>query len=127
MNGKEIKIIWLILEEMGHKYPKTPVHCDNKTATMIANDTVQKHRSRLIEMRYFWVTDQVHTQKSLGHNMAVRSRKLSGLFFKTSFGSAPQEDTALVNSYTKFTEIALKSKSPKGSERVCWNPRTRVP
>ena len=60
INGKEIKIIRLILEEMGHPPPPTPVHCDNKTATGIANDTVKKHRSRLMEMRYFWVTDQAH-------------------------------------------------------------------
>jgi len=60
INGKETKVIRLILEEMGHLQPKTPIHCDNKTATGIANDTVKKHRSRSIEMRYFWVTDQVH-------------------------------------------------------------------
>jgi len=35
------------------------VHCDNKTATGIANDTVKKQRSRSMEMRFFWVTDQV--------------------------------------------------------------------
>ena len=27
---------------MGHLQPKTPIHCDNKTATGIANDTVKK-------------------------------------------------------------------------------------
>ena len=41
INGKETKIIQLILEEMGHLQPKTPIHCDNKTATDIANDTVK--------------------------------------------------------------------------------------
>ena len=53
VNGKETKIIRLILEEMGHAQPPTPIHCDNKTATGIANDTVKKHRSRSMEMRYF--------------------------------------------------------------------------
>ena len=59
LNCKEGKIIRLILEELGHKQPPTPVHCDNKTATGIANDTVKKQRSRSMEMRFFWVTDQV--------------------------------------------------------------------
>ena len=61
--GKETKIIRLILEEMGHPQPPTPVHSDNKTATGITNDTAKKHRSRSMEMRYFWVTDQVHRKK----------------------------------------------------------------
>ena len=33
INGKETKIIRLILEEMGHPQPPTPVYYDNKTAT----------------------------------------------------------------------------------------------
>ena len=49
----------LILEEIGHPQPPTPVHFDNKAETGIAKDTVKKHRSRSLEMRYFWVTDQV--------------------------------------------------------------------
>ena len=59
VNCKEGKIIRLILEELGHPQPPTPVHCDNATAVGIANDTVKKHRSRSMEMRYFWITDQV--------------------------------------------------------------------
>ena len=43
MNGKEAKIIRLILEEMWHPQPPAPVHCENKTATGIMNDTVKKH------------------------------------------------------------------------------------
>ena len=40
INGKETKILRLILEKMGRPQPPTPVHCDNKTAAGIANDTV---------------------------------------------------------------------------------------
>ena len=32
LNCKEGKIVRLILEELGHKQPPTPMHCDNKTA-----------------------------------------------------------------------------------------------
>ena len=59
MNAKEGKILRLILHELGHPQPPTPIHCDNKTAAGIANDTVKKHRSRSMEMRFFWITDQV--------------------------------------------------------------------
>jgi hypothetical protein len=60
LNAKEGKIIRLILEELGHHQPPTPMHCDNKTATGIANDTVKKQRSRSMEMRFFFITDQVN-------------------------------------------------------------------
>ena len=41
LNCKEVKILWLILQELGHSQPPTPIHCDNATATSIANDTVK--------------------------------------------------------------------------------------
>ena len=42
LNWKEGKIIRLILQELGHTQPPTLTHCNNKTATSIANDTVKK-------------------------------------------------------------------------------------
>ena len=86
INGKETKVIRLILEEMGHLQPKTPVHCDNKTATGIANDTVKKHRSRSMEMRYFWVTDQVH-RKILDIIWQPGAENLADYFSKHHLGS----------------------------------------
>ena len=44
---------------MGHPQPPTPIHCDNATAVGIANETVKKHQSRPMEMRYFHSCDQV--------------------------------------------------------------------
>jgi hypothetical protein len=59
LNAREGKIIRLILSELGHKQPATPIHCDNKTASGIANNTVKRQRSRSMEMRFFWIADQV--------------------------------------------------------------------
>ena len=59
LNAKEGKIIRLILEELGHTQPATPMHCDNQTATGIANSTVKRQRSRSMEMRFFFIADQV--------------------------------------------------------------------
>ena len=86
VNGKEAKILRLILEEMGHPQPQTPIHCDNKTATGIANDTVKKHRSRSMEMRYFWVTDQVH-RKCLDIIWQPGAENLADSFSKHHLGS----------------------------------------
>eukprot|EP00804_Cyclotella_cryptica_P003424 CCRYP_018562-RB/>CCRYP_018562-RB protein AED:0.41 eAED:0.41 QI:0/-1/0/1/-1/0/1/0/354 len=59
LNCKEGTILRLVLQELGHPQPPTPTHCDNETATGIANNTVKKQRSRSMEMRFFWIADQV--------------------------------------------------------------------
>ena len=41
VNCREGKTIRLILKELGHKQPPTPVHCDNSMAVGITNDTVK--------------------------------------------------------------------------------------
>ena len=53
------KIIRLILKELGHPQPPTPIHCDNSTCVGISNGTVKQQQSRSMEMRYFWIVDQV--------------------------------------------------------------------
>ena len=40
INCKEGKVIRLVLQELGHPQPPTPVHCDNQMAVGIANETV---------------------------------------------------------------------------------------
>ena len=59
MNVKEGLTISLILAELGHQQTTTPIHCDNDTAAGIANGTIKKQRSRSIEMRHFYVCNQV--------------------------------------------------------------------
>ena len=58
LNAQEAKVVRLILEEMGHKQPPTPIHVDNTTAVGIVNSTIKRQRSRAMEMRYFWLLDQ---------------------------------------------------------------------
>ena len=58
INAQEAKIIRLILHELGHPQPPTPIHVDNTTAVGIVNNTIKRQRSRSMEMRYFWLLDQ---------------------------------------------------------------------
>jgi len=57
LNAQEAKIIRLILTELGHPQPATPIHIDNSTTVGIVNSTVKRQRSRAMEMRYFWLLD----------------------------------------------------------------------
>ena len=45
-NAKEARVLWLALQELGHPQPPIPIHCDNKTTVGIANNTINKQRSR---------------------------------------------------------------------------------
>ena len=59
VNAKEGRVIRLILQELGHPQPPTPIHCDNSTAAGIANNMVKRQQSCSMEMQYFWIADQV--------------------------------------------------------------------
>ncbi len=57
LNAQEAKVIHLVLEELGHPQPPTPIHVDNTTTVGIVNNTIKRQRSRAMEMRYFWLLD----------------------------------------------------------------------
>ena len=48
----------IILEEMGHKQPATPVQVDNSTAEGIINKRVQPKRTKAMDMRFHWLRDR---------------------------------------------------------------------
>jgi hypothetical protein len=58
-NGKEAYAIRIILQELGHPQPPTPIVTDNSTASGIANDSVKQRRSKAMDMRFYWVRDRV--------------------------------------------------------------------
>ena len=63
LNVKQGRIIRLALEEMGHPQPPTPINCNNLTTTGIVNGTVKRQRLRSMEMRYFYVVNQVDNKQ----------------------------------------------------------------
>jgi len=58
LNAQQAKIIRLMLEELGHPQPPTPIHIDNTTTVGIVNNTIKRQKSRAMEMRYFWLLCQ---------------------------------------------------------------------
>ena len=53
----------IILEEMGHKQPCTPIQTDNSTAEGIINARVQPKRTKAMDMRFHWLRDRAINQK----------------------------------------------------------------
>jgi hypothetical protein len=57
LNAQETKVLQLILTELGHPQPPTPIHIDDTTTVGIVNNTIKQQRSGAMEMRYFWLLD----------------------------------------------------------------------
>jgi hypothetical protein len=58
INAKEAVYLRQILEEMGHKQPKTPIQTDNTTAEGVVNNKIQPKRTKAMDMRFHWLRDR---------------------------------------------------------------------
>jgi hypothetical protein len=55
LNTQEAKVILLVLKELGHPQPHTPIHIYNTSTAGIVNNTIKRQWSRAMEMWYFWL------------------------------------------------------------------------
>ena len=62
LNVQEARIPRLLLYEMGHPQPQTPVHIDNTMCIGIVNNSIKRQHSRTMEMRYFRLLFQTTQQ-----------------------------------------------------------------
>jgi hypothetical protein len=53
----------VILTELGHIQPETPLRTDNSTSLGILNETIKQKRSKAMNMRYKWLTDIVRQKQ----------------------------------------------------------------
>jgi hypothetical protein len=56
--AREAVYIRIILEEMGHKQPATPLQTDNSMAEAVTNGKVQPKRTKAMDMRFHWLRDR---------------------------------------------------------------------
>ena len=66
-NAKDAAWLRIILEEMGHPQPPTPIQTDNLCAAGILNNTVKQKRSKAIDMRFYWVQDRIKQNQFIVH------------------------------------------------------------
>ena len=50
LNAQKTKIVRLILFELGHPQPPTPIHCVNTNTVGILNNTIKRQRLRSMKM-----------------------------------------------------------------------------
>ena len=61
--AREAVYIRIILEEMGHKQPPTPLQTDNSMADAVCNGKVQPKRTKAMDMRLHWLRDRECLEK----------------------------------------------------------------
>ena len=59
MNARLAIPMRITLEELGHKQPPTTIRTDNSTALGVLTGTVKQQRSRVMDMRWYWVKDRI--------------------------------------------------------------------
>ena len=55
--ARKVVYIWIILDEMGHKQPLTPIHTNNVMANAVINGKVQLKCMKAMDMRFHWPQD----------------------------------------------------------------------
>ena len=81
INAQEAVPLIIILEELGHKQDVVPLKTDNSTEEGIMNKTIKQKRSKVMEMRFYWLVDRV-SQKIFKVYWAPGSINLAAYFSK---------------------------------------------
>ena len=56
--AREAVYIRIILEELGHKQPPTPLQTDNAMADAVVDGKIQPKRTKAMDMRFHWLRDR---------------------------------------------------------------------
>ena len=56
--AREAVYIRIILEELGHKQPPTPLQTDNTMADGVINGKIQPKQTKAMDMRFHWIRDR---------------------------------------------------------------------
>ena len=56
--AREAVYIRIVLTEIGHKQPLTPLQTDNATAEAVCNGKIQPKRTKAMDMRFHWLRDR---------------------------------------------------------------------
>ena len=56
---REAVYIRIILEEMGHNQPPTPLQTDNSMANVVCNGKIQPKGTKAMDIQFHWLRDRV--------------------------------------------------------------------
>ena len=65
LSAKDTLPLRVCLEEMVHNQAPTPIQVDNTTAVGFANSRIKQKATKTINMRFYWIRDQVNQNEFL--------------------------------------------------------------
>jgi hypothetical protein len=86
--AREAVYIRLILEEMGHEQPPTPLQTGNSMAEAVINGKVQSKWTKAMDMQFHWLQDQ-ECQQQFQIYWQPGKIELCGLLDETPRSSTP--------------------------------------
>jgi hypothetical protein len=119
------------LMDLGYPQLPTLLLIDNTVAIGLANDTINKKRSRIMVMRFFWLRDRVSQQQFVVEHIPGQ-HNVADFFTK----ALPKSKFDQFHRYLVVNSDYLEGKRPKKKlkplqwinhceERVCWNTISR--
>jgi len=82
--AREAVYIRIILEELGHKQPPTPLQTDNAMADAIINGKIQPKRTKAMDMRFHWLQDHECQQQFTTTGQNIIQNHITGTYEKNS-------------------------------------------
>ena len=142
INSKLATRMWLILAEMGHPQPLTPIQPNNLTAYGIVTNKIILKATKAMGMQFHWLHDceqqnpfQFHWQSEkmnyanywTKHHLAAHNKIMHTVFLTKLENIANKVKQAWVAaSGNRKSKIAISSiktgvSTSKAAARVCWN------
>jgi hypothetical protein len=117
-NAKEAAPLRVILEEMGHRQPPTPMQTDNSTAYVILNNKLNQKLLKAMDMRFYWVRDRI-AQKQYRVYWESGSENIADYFTKHHSPTHHKEKCRQYVHNKLVTMIRFNAAALEHTARVC--------
>jgi hypothetical protein len=117
INDKKAVKECIILEEMGHPQPPTPVHTDNCTADAIVNSHMQPKHTKTMDMSFYWLCDRTFSQQQF--HFFWHPGTLNYADYWTKHHPAPHHRKMRSEFLTPFTDLLQLCATSRSPARVC--------
>ena len=121
INSREAVPQRILLEEMGHPQPKTPMQTDNTTALGVVNNNIQPRRTKAMDMRFHWLRDQA-AQKQFRFYLRPGTSNFADYWTKhhcAAHHKTMRTEFLTPSDVVRRLRETLKRNPYKSSERVC--------
>jgi hypothetical protein len=124
-NAKEAAPLRVMLEEMGHRQPPTPIQTENSTAYGILNNKLNEKSLKAMDMRFYWVRGWI-AQKQYRVYWEPGGENLADYFTKHHSPTHHKEMRRQYVHNKLVPMIRINAAALKHTARVCWSSYSQI-